>query len=102
MRYLTVTLLALAWCLPAPGLAADAAAGKSKAVSCIGCHGMTGISANPLWPNLAGQQPDYLVKQMQAFKSGERKDVNMNALMAPLSPADMADIAAWFSSQSCK
>ena len=38
------------------GLAGDLAAGKSKAASCSGCHGANGISANPLWPNLAGQK----------------------------------------------
>jgi cytochrome c553 len=102
MKTRTTSLLVLAWLLSSQALAADAAAGKSKAVSCIGCHGMNGISANPLWPNLAGQQEAYLVKQMQAFKSGERKDVNMNALMTPLSESDMADIAAYFASQSCK
>ena len=102
MKTLTTGLLVTAWLLSSPALAGEAAVGKSKAASCIGCHGMTGISVNPLWPNLAGQHEAYLVKQMQAFKSGERKDVNMNALMTPLSDADMADIAAHFASQSCK
>ena len=83
-------------------LAGDAAAGKAKSASCVGCHGMTGISANPLWPNLAGQQEQYLVKQLQAFKAGERADPNMTALSSALSEQDIADIAAWFSSQACK
>lgn len=98
----TLGLLALAIAVSSPVLAADAGAGKSKAASCIGCHGMNGISSNPLWPNLAGQKEAYLVKQMEAFKSGERTDVNMNALMKPLSAEDMADIAAYFASQPCK
>jgi cytochrome c553 len=42
--------------LSGPALAGDAAAGKTKAASCAGCHGPEGISANPMWPNLAGQQ----------------------------------------------
>jgi len=86
----------------APALAGDAAAGKTKVASCVGCHGMTGTSANPMWPNLAGQHEAYLVKQMKDFKNGDRKDPNMNALAAPLSETDMEDIAAFFSSQPCK
>lgn len=102
MKTLVTSMLTLAWLLSSTALAGDAAAGQSKAASCIGCHGMTGISANPLWPNLAGQHADYLVKQLQDFKSGVRKDPNMNALASPLSDADMADIAAYFASQACK
>ena len=102
MKTLIIGLLAIAWLASSAAAAADAAAGKTKAASCIGCHGMTGISTNPLWPNLAGQHEAYLVKQMKDFKSGARKDPNMNALMTPLSESDMADIAAFFSSQSCK
>jgi len=102
MKTLITGLMALAWLVSSSALAGDAAAGKSKAASCIGCHGMTGVSNNPLWPNLAGQHEDYLVKQLKDFKSGARKDPNMNALAAPLSDTDMADIAAFFSSQPCK
>lgn len=76
--------------------AADAAAGKAKAASCAGCHGANGISAVPNYPNLAGQKEAYLVKQLKAFKDGSRKDATMNAMAAPLSDADMANIAAYF------
>jgi len=76
----------------------DAAAGKAKAASCAGCHGAAGISAVPMYPNLAGQKEAYLVKQMKAFKTKTRTDPTMNAMAAPLSDADMANIAAYFSS----
>jgi cytochrome c553 len=76
--------------------AADAAAGKAKAASCAGCHGANGISAIPTYPNLAGQKEAYLSKQMKAFKDGSRKDPTMNAMAAPLSDADMANIAAYY------
>ena len=80
-------------------LAADAAAGKAKAAVCAGCHGATGVSANPLWPNLAGQKDKYLVKQMQDFKSGARNNNPMMTPMAkPLTDADMENLAAYFSS----
>ncbi|GMR00940.1 MAG: hypothetical protein BMS9Abin19_0283 [Gammaproteobacteria bacterium] len=74
----------------------DAAAGKAKAVTCAGCHGAEGISAIPTYPNLAGQKDAYLVKQMKAFKDGSRKDPTMNAMAAPLSDADMTNIAAYY------
>ena len=77
-------------------IAGDAAAGKAKAASCGGCHGTMGISAVPTYPNLAGQKEAYLAKQMKAFKDGTRKDPTMNAMAAPLSDADMANISAYY------
>ncbi len=74
----------------------DAAAGKAKAASCAGCHGAAGISAMPTYPNLAGQKEAYLTKQMKAFKDKSRKDPTMNAMVAPLSDADMANISAYY------
>ena len=78
-------------------VAGDAAAGKAKAASCAGCHGANGVSAVPTYPNLAGQKEAYLVKQLKAFKDGSRKDPTMNAMAKPLSDADMANLAAYFS-----
>lgn len=79
-------------------MAADIEAGKAKAVICAACHGAEGISANPLWPNLAGQKEAYLVKQIKAFKSGERKDPSMAPMVAGLTDADIENLAAYFSS----
>ncbi len=76
--------------------AADAAAGKAKAAVCAACHGAAGVSANPLWPNLAGQKDQYMLKQLKAFKDGTRKDPLMTAQAAPLSDADMENLAAYF------
>ena len=78
--------------------AGDAAAGKAKAASCAGCHGANGISAVPTYPNLVDQKAAYTVKQLQAFKDGSRKDPTMNAMAAPLSEADMANLAAFYES----
>ncbi len=75
----------------------DAAAGKAKAASCNACHGANGISTIPTYPNLAGQKEAYLVKQMKAFKDKSRKDPTMNAMAAPLSDTDMANLAAHYS-----
>ena len=96
-RQILTILAAVTLTLSANGaFAADAAAGKAKAASCAGCHGAKGISAIPTYPNLAGQKEAYLAKQMKAFKDGTRKDPTMNAMAAPLSDADMANIAAFY------
>ncbi len=90
-------VLALGITVAAPAQAADG--GQAKAVACGACHGADGNSVNPDWPNLAGQHPGYLVAQLHAFKSGARKNPNMNAMAAPLSDQDMADIAGYFAAQ---
>ncbi len=81
-----------------PAMAGDSAAGKIKAASCAGCHGPDGISANPLWPNLAGQKAPYLVKQLKAFRDGARQDPMMSAMARPLSDADIENLAAYYAS----
>lgn len=83
-------------------VAGDAAAGKTKSATCAGCHGPTGISINPIWPSLAGQQEMYFAKQMTAFRDGTRGDPVMAAMAAGLSDADIADLAAFYAAQSCK
>ena len=52
--------------------ARDANAGKGKAAVCAACHGPDGVSVNPAWPSLAGQQPVYLARQMRLFRDGVR------------------------------
>jgi len=71
------------------GQAADIDEGKKKAVSCAGCHGVAGISANPAWPNLAGQKELYLAEQMKAFRSGARASALMGPMAKPLSDEDI-------------
>lgn len=89
--------------LAANGLqAADVAAGKAKSATCMACHGPDGNSPNPIWPKLAEQHPAYLKKQLQDFKSGNRKNDMMAPMAAPLTDEDMDNLAAYFSSQSQK
>lgn len=80
----------------------DAAAGKAKAAACSACHGSNGVSTNPIYPNLAGQHLQYLVKAMKAYQSGERGDPTMKAMAAPLSDVDIVNLSAYYSEQSCK
>jgi cytochrome c553 len=79
-------------------LAGDAAAGKKKSAACTGCHGVNGVSSNPMWPNLAGQQEGYLVKQLQAFRAGVRDDPLMTPMAKTLSDAEIDNLAAYYSS----
>lgn len=82
--------------------AGNPVAGKNKSNSCAACHGPDGNSAAPNFPKLAGQHESYIVKQLMDFKSGARKDPVMSAQAANLSEQDMADLAAYYSSQTMK
>ncbi len=98
-----VSRIAAALCLVlvcAPALAlGNAAEGAKKSQVCQTCHGQNGNSANPAFPKLAGQEVDYLVKALNDYKSGTRKNAVMSGFAANLSARDMEDLATYFSSQ---
>jgi cytochrome c553 len=75
-------------------------AGRTKSVTCAACHGADGNSVTPDWPMLAGQHASYLVRQLRAFKNGERTDVTMKPFADMLSEQDMLDVAAYFEAQT--
>lgn len=79
-----------------------AAGGKKYEAVCASCHGADGNSAAPENPKLAGQHPEYLVKQLTEFKNGKRKNAIMQGFAATLSDEDMRNIAAWAASQKAK
>ncbi len=93
------SILALVFAV-GPAAAGDAALGAQKAAVCAACHGMTGSSINPEWPSLAGQPAAYIVAQLRQFQQGTRVNPLMTPMAAPLSEADMADLAAHFSQQT--
>ena len=77
--------------------AGDPAAAATKAKTlCASCHGPEGVSANPLWPNLAGQKEQYLAKAMSDYKSGNRNDPTMAPLAKGLSDDEILDLAAYY------
>ena len=82
----------------------DAAAGKANTRMCAGCHGISGYkTAFPVVysvPKLGGQHAAYIVKSLQAYKSGERSHPTMKAIAAGLSDKDMADLAAYYATAS--
>lgn len=82
-------------------------AGKTKVAACAACHGNDGNSALALNPKLAGQHESYLVKQLHDFRLASRtggaegrNNAVMNGMAAGLSDQDIADISAWFASQT--
>jgi cytochrome c553 len=78
---------------PATG---DALAGKASTVGCAGCHGDQGVSGSPATPSLAGQDAQYLVSALRAYKSGGRADDTMKALAASVDDSALKDIAAYY------
>ncbi|MDD1015562.1 c-type cytochrome [Pseudomonas rubra] len=77
----------------------DAAAGQAKTAVCGACHNPDGNSLAPNFPKLAGQGEKYLEKQLHDIKSGKRTVLEMTGMLAAFNDQDMADIAAYFSSQ---
>jgi len=87
---------------PAPAMTkpGDAAAGQAKAAVCAACHGMDGNPAQSQYPKLAGQQEDYIARQLELFKEKKRDNVIMQGFAAPLQPQDMHDLGAFFASKT--
>lgn len=105
------TLLLAAFAL-APALAADAPAAAAKpdlakgqtlaTQVCAACHAVDGSRGSPANPILAGQHPDYIVKQLNEFKSGKRKSPIMQGFASALSEADMKNVAAFYATKDAK
>jgi cytochrome c553 len=87
----------------ATAFAADPAAGRKIAQgTCAVCHGLDGIAKNPDAPHLAAENVEYLLRQLKAFKSGERKHEQMSIIAQGMSDEQMADVSAWYSSIKIK
>lgn len=92
MKYVTIIML-LSALITANSATADAA---DMAKTCAACHGANGIASNSQWPNLAGQNKDYLIAQLQAFRDGSRIDPLMSPSAKSLSDQDIAALAAHY------
>jgi len=101
MKQLLQFAIGLSLLVSLPVLAiGDADAGQGKAAVCAACHGVDGNSVVPNWPKIAGQHSAYLQRQMALIKSGERPVPEMAGIVISLTDQDMADLAAYFSSQT--
>jgi cytochrome c553 len=88
---------------PAKVAKPDLAKGEARyGAVCAACHGADGNSGTPANPKLAQQHPEYLVKQLQEFKSGKRANAIMSGMAAALSDDDMRDISYWLTSKTAK
>ena len=90
------TTLLVAATLSSAYAAGDVKAGRQKALQCQTCHGMDGASKMPEAPSLAGQSEIYLVKSLQDYRSGARKNEMMSIVIETLKDQDIADLAAYF------
>lgn len=98
------TLFAAIPAVQAQGVTGSADAGKKKAEMCIGCHGIKGYQNSfpeiHKVPKISGQSDKYIVSALTAYKKGERKHPSMRGIAGSLSEQDMADLAAFYSSQA--
>jgi cytochrome c553 len=103
-RALGLSVLAFAATAGANEEAAAPAAGSKPALvgTCAACHGENGVSASPMFPNLAGQHRSYLEVALKEYKNGKRKNPVMAGTAAALSDADIKQLAAWYASQPSK
>ena len=82
--------------------AGNAEKGKAKASTCGACHGTKGISSMSESPNLAGQQEQYLINALESYRDSTRDNEIMGPLAESLSDEDIENLAAYYSSLSCK
>jgi cytochrome c553 len=104
MRKGTLVVLAFALGCMQASAAGNPELGQQKAAVCMACHGPDGNSPPmpdpaPPWPKLAGQVPEYIIKQVNDFKAGRRSNEQMSPQAQMVPEADVADIAAFFASQ---
>jgi cytochrome c553 len=101
--FAAVTTAAHAETAAAPTAKADPAKGQAISTQvCGACHTADGSRGSPANPIIAGQHPEYLVKQLQEFKAGKRNNAIMTGMAATLSDADMRNVAAFYASKSAK
>ena len=93
-----VLAAAMALCL-APVQADEARAKKIIGGSCFLCHGSDGESASEVFPRLAGQNAEYIAKQLENFKNGTRKSTAMASMVSSLSPEDMEALGQFYASR---
>lgn len=100
-HYAIAGIFALGSAVPFMASAADVEAGKAKAAVCAACHGQNGMAQIPTYPNLAGQNEQYLVMALKAYKNKQRtggQAAIMQGQAAALSDEDIANVAAYFAS----
>lgn len=99
---ITGALLSAGSCFAQTGLTLEKLSPATRQVletRCALCHGVEGESASAIYPRLAAQHPDYLVKQLGDFRDGRRKSETMNEMAKDLTDESIRELAAWFASR---
>jgi cytochrome c553 len=86
----------------APAAKPDLAKGQATAQVCSACHTADGSRGSPANPILAGQHPEYFVKQLQEYKTGKRKNAIMLGMSMTLSDDDMKNVAAFYAGKGAR
>jgi len=94
--------VALLGAIETPARAADVEAGRRKAEPCAACHGPDGNATVPGMPSLAGQPVFFTHWQLIKFRDGRRKDAQMSPFAKDLTDTDMADLAAYYATQTAR
>ncbi len=105
LLFVALALMGLCACEPqATGAGAEPESplvlGAKKARACMGCHGPKGVSRVASYPSLAGLDEDYIVQQLQLFKTQQRQNPMMNAMAVNLNADDMRHLAVYFAAQT--
>lgn len=102
MKFITTVVAIFLATIGIAQAAGNAEAGQAKAGMCMGCHGPDGNSFVAMFPSLAGQNENYIVKQLQDVKSGDRVINEMTGIVSVLSEEDFANLGAFYASQTAK
>ncbi|MCH8997681.1 MAG: cytochrome c [Proteobacteria bacterium] len=96
---LALVLIATTGFLGDRAFAGDLMAGKAKAeAACQVCHGLDGRAVVPMAANLSGQQKQYIIAQLEAYRSGRRRHEQMSIIAQMLDDDDIENLAEWYSS----
>ena len=96
---LALVLIATTGFLGDRAFAGDLMAGKAKAeAACQVCHGLDGRAVVPMAANLSGQQKQYIIAQLEAYRSGQRRHEQMSIIAQMLDDDDIENLAEWYSS----
>ena len=79
-----------------------ASRGREAASQCVACHGASGVSSNPAWPNLVGYSKERLLETLKAYKDGARKNAMMAGIVKTMNDADIDGAAGYYANASCK
>lgn len=92
----TMSLAIIVWAIVAA--CSVSAKAPPQTQTCKTCHGLTGKAPDPQWPNLAGQNKEYLVIQLKAFRDGKRENTSMTPYVEDLTDEDLDTLAEYYAS----